>query len=90
MKGIYRALHNKRYSNERKFQAWERTPEGRRRYIRRVEGRGGYYAIYEKIVDAEEHTLSFRQMIFNKDGRMTESHDKFPNDTGHKIIGTQL
>jgi len=55
-----------------------------------VEGRGGYYAIYEKIVDTEEQTISFRQMIFNKDGRMIESHAKFPNDTGHKIIGAQL
>ena len=39
---------------------------------------------------AEEQTLSFRQMIFNKDGRMIESHAKFPNDTGHKIIGAKL
>jgi hypothetical protein len=74
-----------RTNNERKFPEWENLPDGGRRYMLRVMGRKGWYAVYEKIVDARENTLSFRQLIYNNVGELMEVHKKFPVDMGHQI-----
>jgi hypothetical protein len=73
-----------REQNERKFEQWEMLANGGRRYFREVVGRYGWRARYVKEVDADEATLSFRQEIYDDKGNLTEIHEKFPIDKGHR------
>jgi hypothetical protein len=75
----------KRKQNEKEFDHWETTKEGRLYWIE-VIGRNGGKARYVKEVDANEITLAFWQEIFDKDGNMIEMHEKYPIDKGHKKI----
>ena len=77
---------SKRRINERKFGKWEATATGGRRYWRDVEGRRGWWARYVKEVDASEATVRFWQEVYDSDGRLVEIHEKYPEDTGHRII----
>ena len=82
-------VKKRRRNNERKFPDWDDLPDGGRRYRRRVPGRSGWSAVYEKVVDAQENTLSFRQLIHDSSGRLVEVHEKFPRDLGHKKVETE-
>ncbi len=75
-----------RAQNERKFNQWEDLPDGGRRYWLTVPGRVGWYARYVKEVDANEATLRFQQEIYDDAGRLVETHQKFPVDTGHRKV----
>ena len=76
----------KRLQNERKFKKWEELPNGGRRYYYTVQGRVAGSAIYIKIVSAEEETVFFGQEIYDAFGNLIETHEKFPNDSGHKKV----
>ena len=72
-----------RVQNEKKFGHWDELPGGGRRYRLDVTGRLGWLARYWKEVDANETTLRFWQEIYDDQGKLVETHEKFPVDTGH-------
>jgi len=76
----------KRKENERKFEAWEELPDGRRIYFYEVQGRLGYVARYVKEVDVSEKTIKFYQEIYNDRGQLVEIHEKYPVDKGHNRV----
>ena len=59
-------------------------PEGGRRYWTDVLGRQGWRARYVKVVDAHESTLRFWQEIYDEQGKLAETHEKYPVDQGHR------
>jgi hypothetical protein len=75
-----------RSQNEKKFRSWEELPGGGRRYRLDVAGRLGWLARYFKEVDARENTVRFWQEVYNENGRLAETHEKFPVDKGHKKV----
>ncbi len=75
-----------RSQNERKFGTWEELPGGGRRYWLEVTGRLGWRARYVKEVDAEEATLRFWQEVYDHQGKLVETHQKFPVDKGHEKV----
>lgn len=76
----------KRQLNEKKFGSWKDLPEGGRIYYYEVKGRSGWKARYAKEVDADEKTLKFWQEIYDEEGELKETHQKFPVDTKHRKI----
>ncbi len=77
-----------RQTNEKRFKEWEELEDGGRRYMRRVTGRNGWYALYVKVTDSAEMTLAFWQEIYDPEGNLTEIHHKYAVDTGHQKIET--
>ena len=75
-----------RRQNERKFANWTELPNGGRRYWRDVPGQTAGTARYIKVVDSNETTLSLRQEIYDDNGKLVEIHDKYPVDTGHRMV----
>jgi hypothetical protein len=75
-----------REQNERKFGQWLTMPDGGRRYWLEIAGRHGWRARYVKEVDANEETVRFWQEIYDEAGILTETHQKYPTDTGHRKI----
>jgi hypothetical protein len=75
-----------RAQNEKKFQAWDKLPDGGRRYWLDVTGRLGWRARYLKEVDANENTLKFWQEVYDENGKLIEVHEKFPVDKGHNKV----
>jgi hypothetical protein len=75
-----------RAQNEKKFGNWEELPNGGRRYWLNVPGRLGWLARYLKEVDACETTLRFWQEIYDDQGRLVETHQKYPVDKGHQKV----
>lgn len=73
-----------RSQNEKKFGHWEELPGGGRRYWIDVQGRQGWRARYLKEVDAGETTLRFWQEIYDEQGNLSEVHEKYPVDKGHR------
>jgi hypothetical protein len=73
-------------ANERKFGNWEDRPDGGRRYWYDVIGRNGWRARYVKEVDAFETTMRFVQEIYDPTGELTEVHQKYPVDLGHRRV----
>ena len=73
-----------RLQNENKFGLWEERPGGGRRYRLDVPGRLGWRARYWKEVDGNETTLRFWQEIFDDQGKLVETHEKYPVDKGHQ------
>ena len=74
---------NSRAQNEKKLRNWEELPGGGRRYWLDVPGRLGWRARYLKEVDAQETTVRFWQEISDEQGKLVESHEKYPVDKGH-------
>jgi hypothetical protein len=75
-----------RAQNEKKFGHWDELPNGGRRYRFDVPGRLGWLARYLKEVDASETTLRFWQEIYDDQGRLVETHEKYPVDKGHQKV----
>ncbi len=73
-----------RLQNERKFGQWEELPGGGRRYWLDVQGRLGWLARYKKEADANETTVRFWQEIYDDQGKLVETHEKYPVDKGHQ------
>jgi hypothetical protein len=76
----------KRDQNEKKFTVWYELPGGGRKYYFEVQGFLGYKARYVKEVDEDETTVRFYQEIYDETGKLTEAHEKFPVDQGHKKV----
>jgi hypothetical protein len=76
----------KRQQNEGKFGAWRDLPDGGRAYSFEVKGRSGWRARYVKEVDAEESTVRFYQEVFDGEGRLRGRHEKYPVDSGHRLV----
>ena len=66
-----------RTQNEKKFGQWEELPGGGRRYRLDMAGRLGWQARYLKEVDSNETTLRFWQEIYDDQGSLIETHEKF-------------
>jgi hypothetical protein len=77
-------IESKRKLNEKKFPNWEKLPDGGRRYYLEVQGKHGWKARYVKEVDAMEQTITFYQEIYDVNNSLTEIHEKFPVDKGHR------
>ena len=75
-----------RRQNERKFGTWVLLPDGGRRYSLEVPGRQGWTGRYMKAVDATETTVRFWQEIHDDEGRLVETHEKYPVDKGHRKV----
>ena len=75
----------KRRQNEQRYDHWESLPDGGRRYWYDVPGEARGFARYVKIVDAQERTVQFFQEIYDDNGRLIETHQKFPVDSGHQF-----
>jgi len=75
-----------RAQNEKKFGHWDELSNARRRYWLDVPGRLGWLARYLKEVDASETTLRFWQEIYDDQGRLVETHEKYPVDKGHQKV----
>lgn len=73
-----------RAQNEKKFGQWAATLAGGRRYWIDVPGRQGWRARYLKEVDADETTLRFWQEIYDDQGELSEIHEKYPLEKGHR------
>lgn len=73
-----------RGQNEKKFDQWRDTLGGGRRYWIDIPGRQGWRARYLKEVDASETTLRFWQEIYDEKGELSETHEKYPLDKGHR------
>ena len=73
-----------RAQNERKFGQWDELADGGRRYRLEVPGRLGWLARYLKQVDASETMVRFWQEIYDDQGRLVETHEKYPVDKGHQ------
>ena len=80
----------KRDWNERHFDRWENLGSGGRRYVTRGFGRSFGWAEYVKEADAREKTVRFTQNVYNNDGRLIETHQKYPEDTGHRYLEEEL
>jgi hypothetical protein len=75
-----------RAQNEKKFGWWEALPGGGRRYRLDVPGKLGWVARYLKEVDANETTQRFCQEIYDDQGKLVETHEKYPVDKGHQKV----
>ena len=75
-----------RGQNEKKFDQWDESPRGGRRYRLDVRGKLGWLARYLKDMDANETTVRFWQEIYGDKGKLVETHEKFPLDKGHKKV----
>ena len=75
-----------REQNERKFGQWRELPSGGRVYWLDVVGHHGWSARYLKEVDSEENTLRFWQEIYDEHSILQETHEKFPDDQGHRNV----
>jgi len=75
-----------RAQNEKKFGQWEELPNGGRRYRLEARGRLGWLAVYLKQVDADETTERFWQEIYDEQGKLVETHEKYPVDKGHQKV----
>jgi hypothetical protein len=76
----------KRRANEKTFENWAERPDGGRRYWYDVPNRSGWRARYVKEVDVQETTMRFAQEIYDPSGRLTEIHEKYPVDLGHRKV----
>ncbi len=76
----------KRKQNESEFENWETLSDGGRRYWFDVKGKVSGFARYIKIANSEEVTVSFIQEIYNNEGELTHSHEKYPIDKGHQKL----
>jgi hypothetical protein len=79
-------IEDKRQLNEKKFPKWEKLPDGGRRYWFEIKGRHGWKARYVKEVTALEETVKFYQEIFDGEGNLIETHEKFPVDKSHRKV----
>jgi len=75
-----------RSQNEKKFGQWDELAGGGRRYRLEVAGRLGWLARYLKDVDANETILRFWQEIYDDQGKLVETHEKFPVEKGHQKV----
>jgi hypothetical protein len=75
-----------RPQNEKQFGQWEELPGGGRRYRLDVKGRLGWQARYCKEVNTDETTVRFWQEIYDEQGKLVETHEKFPVDKGHQKV----
>ncbi|MHC4307934.1 MAG: hypothetical protein ACYSR7_04850 [Planctomycetota bacterium] len=76
----------KRLKNERKYKNWVKLPSGGRLYRYDVKGRSGWFSRYVKEVDNKENTIRFFQEVYDGNGRLIETHHKYPEDKGHQKV----
>lgn len=79
-------IEDKRRLNEKKFPNRKVLSNGGRRYWFEITGKHGWKARYVKEVDFLEETVKFYQEIYDGKGNLTEIHEKFPADKGHRKI----
>ncbi len=81
-------MNKKRKNNEKEYKNWENNSKGGRLYWKEIKAgdKSEKIARYEKEVDKDEITQKFIQKIFDKKGKLTEIHEKFPIDKGHLIL----
>ena len=75
-----------RKQNEQTFPNWEELSSGGRRYWIDDERDDGILIRYVKLVDENDHTLSFIQEVYDRKGKLIGVHEKFPFDRGHQQV----
>ena len=78
-----------RERNERKFPFWEELPNGGRRYWKERPGVVFGAQRIVKVVDENEFTLAIVQEVYDDEGNLIESHQKYPVDSGHLYHETE-
>ena len=81
-------MDKKRKLKERKFKNWESTSSNGRLYFCEVAGKYGWSDKYFKEVDEKEQTVRFWQKIYDQNMKLREIHEKYPEDKGHKKLGS--
>lgn len=77
----------KRRENEREYPFWKPSDSGGRIYWKEIPAkRKGGKARYVKEVDKHETTILFLQEIYDREGTLIETHQKYPEDLGHKKV----
>lgn len=76
----------KRRQNELKFGSWTELANGGRLYTMDVAGGYGWVAKHVKEVDKDEVTLRFWQEIYDEHGKLVGTHEKYPDDKGHRDV----
>jgi hypothetical protein len=84
-------MSKKRRQNERDWPQWQDLPDGRRRYwFRRPGTERGYQILFKEVgFDPKtqlEETVRMWQEIYDDDGRLVQTHQKYPIDTGHRNV----
>jgi hypothetical protein len=84
-------MSKRRRRNERDWPNHEDLPDGRRRYWFRRPGRewGCQILLKEVVFDPKtqlEETVRLWQEIYDDTGKLVETHQKYPTDTGHKKV----
>ncbi len=84
-------MSKSRLRNERDWPDWLDLPGNRRRYWLKRKGRvWGYQILYKEVVFEKEtqleQTVRMWQEIYDDSGRLVETHQKYPIDTGHQIV----
>lgn len=75
-----------REQNEKQFDSWIELRDEGRIYKKVVPGKHGWFAVYYKEVNEEEHTTRFWQEIRDQNGELREIHEKYPEDKGHQKL----
>lgn len=88
---ISNPLSKTRQRNQKDWPHWEDLPDGRRRYwLKRTGAKWGWQILFKEVtLDPEsqlEHTIRMWQEIYDDAGKLVESHQKFPIDTGHQKL----
>ena len=84
-------MAKRRQQNERDWQNWEDLPENRRRYwLKRTGAVWGWQILFKEVLFRPEtqleETTRMWQEIYDDHGKLVESHQKFPTDTGHQTL----
>ena len=75
-----------RQQNEKEVGGWEELPDGGRHYRMDAPSRLDWLARYLKDEDGNETTLRFWQEIYDDQGKLVETHEKYPVDKGHQKV----
>ncbi len=80
-----------RQRNERDWPNWQDLPNGERRYWLWRKGREwGYQILFKEVTfDSKtqlEETVRMWQEVYDDQGKLVETHQKFPTDTGHQKL----
>ncbi len=75
-----------RTQNEKKYKNWQELAGGGRRYWYDRKGHVSGFQRIVKIVDGNESTVSFFQEVYDDNGKLIETHQKYPEDTGHQKV----
>ena len=84
-------MSKRRQRNEKDWPNWVDLSNNRRRYwVRRPGREWGWQILFKEVIfdpktQLEETARMWRE-IYDSDGKLVESHQKYPADTGHQKL----